>query len=98
MTGARAEQVSGYLNEAGFEVLDVLDAIAERHRTSVSAVALAWLMAQPTVVAPVAGADTPAQLSDLLRSLDVELSAVELDSLRKVSDRLHQSGEPARHR
>jgi aryl-alcohol dehydrogenase-like predicted oxidoreductase len=93
VTGARAEQVSGYVNEAGFDVLDALDAIAERHRTSVSAVALAWLIAQPTVVAPVAGANTPAQLSDLLRSLEVELSAVELDSLRTASDRLHQDTE-----
>jgi aryl-alcohol dehydrogenase-like predicted oxidoreductase len=89
VTGARAEQVSGYVNEAGFEVLDALDAIAERHRTSVSAVALAWLMAQRTVVAPVVGANSPAQLSDLLQSLEVELSDAELDSLRTVSDRMH---------
>jgi aryl-alcohol dehydrogenase-like predicted oxidoreductase len=51
----------------------------------VAAVALAWLAAQPTVVAPIASARTPEQLADLLPVLDLELSAAELDRLTTAS-------------
>jgi aryl-alcohol dehydrogenase-like predicted oxidoreductase len=48
-------------------------------------VALAWLAAQPTVVAPIASARTPEQLKDLLGMAELVLSAVELARLTEVS-------------
>ena len=57
-----------YFNERGFAVLDALGEIAAAHRTTVAAVALAWLAAQPTVLAPIASATSPEQLSQLLAS------------------------------
>ena len=42
--------------------------IAAAHDTTVAAVALAWLLAQPTVLAPIASATSPEQLAELLAS------------------------------
>ncbi len=70
-----------YFNERGFAVLDALDEIAATHRTSVTAVSLAWLAAQPTVLAPIASATSPAQLVDLLDSTEVQLAPEEIERL-----------------
>jgi aryl-alcohol dehydrogenase-like predicted oxidoreductase len=70
-----------YFNERGFAVLDALDEIAAAQRTSVAAVALAWLMAQPTVAAPVASATSPGQLAELLAASELELSSEQLERL-----------------
>ena len=78
----RAEGVrESYFNDRGFAVLEALDEIAATHDTAVAAVALAWLGAQPTVLAPIASATSPAQLRDLLAAGDLELSAAELERL-----------------
>jgi aryl-alcohol dehydrogenase-like predicted oxidoreductase len=82
----RAEGVrDSYFNERGFAVLDQLDAVATHHRSSVAAVALAWLLAQPTVLAPIASATSPGQLAELLALTELRLSAQELSSLAAVS-------------
>jgi aryl-alcohol dehydrogenase-like predicted oxidoreductase len=84
VASARAQGVSRFMDDHGFAVLDALDAVAAAHATSVSAVALAWLLAQPTVVAPIASARTVAQLEELLAFTQLELSADELDSLSRA--------------
>jgi aryl-alcohol dehydrogenase-like predicted oxidoreductase len=84
--GPRASGVrESYFNERGFAVLDALDAIAGEHATTVAAVALAWLAAQPTVLAPIASATSPEQLAELLPSVGLELSTDELERLSAVS-------------
>ncbi len=70
-----------YFNERGFAVLDALDEIAAAHKSSVAAVALAWLGAQPTVLAPIASATSPEQLLDLLASTNLELAPGEIERL-----------------
>jgi aryl-alcohol dehydrogenase-like predicted oxidoreductase len=62
-------------------VLATLDEVAAAHDTTVAAVALAWLAAQPTVLAPIASARTPEQLADLLPMFDLELTSDELARL-----------------
>jgi len=86
--GQPAETKRGTLSGARYlekpralAVLEPLDQIAADHGVPVAAIALAWLEAQPTVVAPVAGARTPEQLAELLVSLNVELSPDELARL-----------------
>jgi aryl-alcohol dehydrogenase-like predicted oxidoreductase len=74
-----------YFNERGFAVLAALDEIAAAHATSVAAVSLAWLAAQPTVVAPIASATSPQQLTELLPSAGLELSATEIERLSTAS-------------
>ena len=82
----RAEGVRElYCNERGFAVIDVLDEIAATHATTVASVALAWLAAQPTVVAPIASATSPEQLAGLLPSIELQLSHEELERLGAVA-------------
>lgn len=81
----RAEGASEYLNTpANLTLLNVLDDIAATHKTSVAAVALAWLSAQPTVAAPLASARTPEQLPDLMASATLTLSSEELSRLSEI--------------
>jgi aryl-alcohol dehydrogenase-like predicted oxidoreductase len=65
-------------------VLAALDEVAAAHDTTVAAVALAWLAAQPTVLSPIASARTPGQLRDLLPMFDLELSEDELARLGRA--------------
>ncbi|GLY76379.1 aldo/keto reductase [Actinoallomurus iriomotensis] len=82
----RAERAREYLNERrGVAVLGALDEIAAAHDTSLGAVALAWLLAQPTVVAPIASARDTEQLAGLLPIADLTLSADELERLTSAS-------------
>ena len=81
----RAQGAREYLDDRGRAVLAVLDEIAAGHEVPVAAVALAWLAAQPTVVAPIASARTPQQLADLLPVLDLKLTDDELRLLAHVS-------------
>jgi aryl-alcohol dehydrogenase-like predicted oxidoreductase len=74
-----------YFNERGFAVLDVLDAIAAEHDVAVAAVALAWLAAQPTVVAPIASATSPEQLGELVAVAELRLTPAELQRLGDAS-------------
>jgi len=84
----RAGGARAYLAEPrGPAVLDALDAAAAAHAVPVAAVALAWLRAQPTVVAPLASARTPEQVTDLAASLELELSAEELAAIDAASRR-----------
>jgi aryl-alcohol dehydrogenase-like predicted oxidoreductase len=81
----RAGGVAPYRNERGYRVLDALDQVAAAHGTTVAAVSLAWLAAQPTVAAPIASARTPQQLLELLPFTELELSEVELSALTAAS-------------
>jgi aryl-alcohol dehydrogenase-like predicted oxidoreductase len=87
----RAQGALAYLDDRGRAVLAVLDEIAAGHeaatgtRITVAAVALAWLAAQPTVVAPIASARNTEQLADLLPVLDLKLTDDEVRLLAHVS-------------
>jgi aryl-alcohol dehydrogenase-like predicted oxidoreductase len=81
----RAASAREYLDERGLRVLAELDDIAAAHLTTASAVSLAWLLAQPTIVAPIASARTVAQLSELLPIADVRLTDEEVARLSAES-------------
>jgi aryl-alcohol dehydrogenase (NADP+) len=83
----RASGASAYLDERGLRVLAALDEIAGNHHTTVAAIALAWLLAQPTVVAPIASARNPAQLAEILPFVELRLTQEELDRLTAASAR-----------
>ncbi|MGL3198661.1 MULTISPECIES: aldo/keto reductase, partial [Curtobacterium] len=70
----REGQVSGYFTDEGLAVVDALDTIASGHGVEIATVALAWLQAQPDVVAPIASARNTDQLPALLASAELELS------------------------
>ncbi|MEV4536613.1 aldo/keto reductase [Asanoa sp. NPDC049518] len=81
----RAAQARAHLNSTGLNVLAALDEVAATHRTTLAAVALAWLAAQPTVATPIAGARNPTQLADLLPFLTLRLTADDLALLDHAS-------------
>jgi aryl-alcohol dehydrogenase (NADP+) len=74
----RAAGARAYLDQRGLRLLAILDEIAAAHRTTVPAVSLAWLAAQPTVVSPIASARSADQLADLLPFVDITLNPGEL--------------------
>ena len=75
----RAGGVAAYQNEEGWKLLSKLDSLANHHKTTVSAIALAWLRSQPTVAAPIASARNINQLKEIMPL--IELSADELQLL-----------------
>jgi aryl-alcohol dehydrogenase (NADP+) len=78
----RASAAGAYLNDRGLQLLSVLDDIAAARGTTVAAVSLAWLVAQPTVASAIASARTPEQVADLLPVANLDLSRDELARLR----------------
>jgi len=83
---ARAEGAAKHLDtERGRKVLAALDEVARAHDAEVATVALAWLAAQPTVVAPIASARTVEQLPALLAVADLRLTDDELARLTEAS-------------
>ena len=81
----RGGGMAKHLTPRGLRILGALDAVAARHRAAQAAVALAWLMAQPAVVAPIASATTLAQFRDLVKAAEIDLSAEDLAALDAAS-------------
>ncbi len=77
----RAEAARAYLDRGGAAVLDALDEIAAAQRTTVAAVALAWLRAHPRVVAPIASARNTEQLEQILPAATLELTPAQVARL-----------------
>ena len=79
----RSHGVAQYKNARGWRTLQVLREIAEHHGSSVSAIALAWLRAQPTVSVPIASARTVQQVEEVTQI--VQLVAEEINSLSEIT-------------
>ena len=77
----RGGGVKGYLNPRGHRILAALDAVAARHGATPAQVALAWQMAQPGIVAPIASATSVAQLQELLGAATLVLTAEDRHAL-----------------
>jgi aryl-alcohol dehydrogenase-like predicted oxidoreductase len=77
----RAEAARAYLDRGGEAVLEALDEVAEQHDVQPAAVAVAWLLAHPRVVAPIASARTPEQLEAILPAARIELTPEQLNRL-----------------
>lgn len=77
----RGGAVEKYLHRRGFAVLDALHAVAERHAARPAEVALAWLLAQPGVTAPIASATKPEHVASFARAVDLVLTPADLQAL-----------------
>ena len=82
----RGPGLKKYLNLRGAAVLAALERVAARRRATMAQVALAWLMGQPGIVAPIASATSVAQLEELMGAARLELAAEDLDELARRSD------------
>ena len=77
----RAASARAYLDDHGLKLLTVLDEIAAVRHTTVAAVSLAWLVAQPTVAAAIASGRTAEQVTELIPLANITLSTEELTRL-----------------
>lgn len=82
---ARGSRVEKYLNAQGERVLAALDAVAARYNAKPSQVALAWLIARPSITAPIASATSPEQLQEIIRAPDLKLDQAALDQIDVAS-------------
>jgi aryl-alcohol dehydrogenase-like predicted oxidoreductase len=82
---ARGAFVKKYLNERGFGILGALDQVAKTHGSTPTRVALAWLLAQPSVTAPIASVTNLHQLHELLGAADLKLDPESLEKLNQAS-------------
>jgi aryl-alcohol dehydrogenase-like predicted oxidoreductase len=80
----RAGGVTDYENDRGYAVVDALTEIARAHHSTPSAIALAWLRANPAVSTPIASARTVEQLNEIIEV--VHLSEVEVKILNRASE------------
>lgn len=77
--------VEKYLNPRGLKIVDALVQVAEAHHASPSQVALAWQIARPSITAPIVSATSLAQVDELAKAAELQLSGSELRLLSEVS-------------
>lgn len=81
----RGDRAIKYLDARGERVLAALDAVAAETGASPAQVALAWVAAQPGVMAPIASATSIEQLEELLGVLTLDLSEEQVGQLTEAS-------------
>jgi aryl-alcohol dehydrogenase-like predicted oxidoreductase len=82
---ARGGGVAKYLNPRGMRILDALDKVANAHSAKPAEVALAWLIAQRGVTAPIASATSVEQVESLIRAVNLKLPEQDLQLLDAAS-------------
>src|SRR5262249_40103641 len=87
--GPRAEpargQGEGLPQRPGYRILQALDDVAARYQATPARVALAWLLARPSVTAPIASATSLTQFKDLVEATRLELDATAIRQLNEAS-------------
>ena len=81
----RGPAVQKYMNEDGFRVVEALDEVAEKHNAKLGQVALAWLMARPSVTAPIASATNLDQLEELVSAANLILDPQDINKINEAS-------------
>lgn len=83
--GPRGQMVKKYLDERGFRILAALDQAAAKLHSTPGKVALAWLIARPSITAPIASATSLEQLNDLVDAASLQLDADSMAALNHAS-------------
>ncbi|QYJ00168.1 aldo/keto reductase [Thalassovita mediterranea] len=78
---ARGGRMGDWFTDRNMALLDAMDEIAKTHDATMAQVALAWVMARPSITAPIASATSMEQLTDIMGAADLKLSAEEMDRL-----------------
>jgi aryl-alcohol dehydrogenase-like predicted oxidoreductase len=82
----RAEGLKKYFTEQNYALIELLDRLAAAHSATVTQVSLAWLLQRPAITAPIVGANSVEQLTDILGALEVRLTADEVAQIDTASD------------
>jgi aryl-alcohol dehydrogenase-like predicted oxidoreductase len=81
----RARMLKKYVNERGFRILRALDDVAKKYNATPARVSLAWLLARPSITAPIVSATTIEQLNDLIASVELKLDRASIELLNQAS-------------
>lgn len=84
--------VNKYLNERGLRILKALDEVAAQYQTNQASIALAWLLARPSITAPIASATSVEQVKELAKAFQIELDKEAIEKLNKASEPQHAPG------
>jgi aryl-alcohol dehydrogenase-like predicted oxidoreductase len=79
----RGGRMTELLEGKGQAMLAAMDGVADETGATLAQIALAWLIAQPGVTAPIASATSAEQIADLLPAMDLRLSD---DQLARLTD------------
>jgi len=79
----RGTKAKGYLNERGLRILAALDRMSTQYGATPGKIAIAWLLARPSITAPIASATSVEQLSQLFDATKIEL---EPESIRVMEE------------
>jgi aryl-alcohol dehydrogenase-like predicted oxidoreductase len=82
---ARGAFVEHMMTPHNFHILDTIEDVANESHATMAQVALAWLMAQPTITAPIASATRVPQLEELMAAMELRLSADQIERLDDAS-------------
>ena len=82
---ARGSRVETYMNEKGFRTLAALDEVAAAHKAKPGQIALAWLLARPSVAAPIVSATNLEQLAELVKVPEITLTPAEIEKIDVAS-------------
>ncbi len=82
---ARGSMVKKYLNERGFRILGALDRVAHAYGSTPGKVSLAWMLARPSITAPIASATSLDQLNDLIDATKLKLDDSSIRELDEAS-------------
>ncbi|MES2265966.1 MAG: aldo/keto reductase [Bacteroidota bacterium] len=82
----RGGGITKYLNGRGYKILAALDKVAEEYNTTPASVALAWVMARPGIIAPIASATSVQQLNELAKAAQLNLSSEAVEMLTTASN------------
>ena len=81
----RGKFVKKYMNDRGRRIVSELEEVARQLNSTPARVAIAWLMARPSVTAPIASATSPGQLNDLIEAARMKLDTAAIDRLNQAS-------------
>jgi aryl-alcohol dehydrogenase-like predicted oxidoreductase len=81
----RGSRVEKYFDARGDKILKALDEVSKQTHAKQASIALAWLLAQPTITAPIASATSTDQLESLFAAVDLKLDAALLQKLNQAS-------------
>lgn len=79
-----------YLNEKGANILNALDKISAKYHAKPATIAIAWLLSNPLVTAPIVSATTPQQLEDILKATEIKLDKASMEELGKAQSPIPQ--------
>ena len=82
---SRGSRVQKYLNPRGLRILAALDEVSKQYSATPAQISLAWLLAKPTITAPIASATSVKQLDELFGATRVKLDPAAVQKLDQAS-------------